>query len=603
MNEDRAPADARPTAPVADAPDSLAALVPKRRLWPVLVFLGAALAVAGFFLYRAITAADPLRILVAIDLDGYWWEGSEPAAKLADALASQLQDLGFDPVKGGDPKVMKVLEHAKDPEVAARKLGAGFVIQAHLAPEVVEHPVQGGYFEIRVDAPVTLTFLDKGTASEGTIRGYAGAVKKDEAMAYLAKSMASQALDAVIAQLLDHPAVVEITSGSDVKLLARLNPAIVFGKVRARRLMDTAGAYAVSAREAETEGHGRVTFHSHAAAEDELVGVGTGGYFVKTADNTPFYSFKHRELGRTEALETVSFRPFDAKAAPTTDPASPKPLWKGYHVFTYPSAQRDGDRVALVEDLFGWAKTITMVDRSGAAKRVRVDPEHRFVDPKLSPGGRFVAVYDRPHPGAPADLLVVDTASGKDVFAFHSDNQSLGGFTWIDGRRLAFSNTPSSPPGEGQHLVVVDVGEQPFSMEHPFRAKAGQPKAMMTPSASRDGKQLVWAEGGVDPGLAVIDTTTWSRRFFPIAGGASWPQFSPDSAHVVFETAGQGVTDIAVLAVASGAVEKLTQTKSQERLPMFSADGKRVLFEVRYRDPVFPQARSISRIASVAFEP
>jgi hypothetical protein len=151
--------------------------------------------------------------------------------------------------------------------------------------------------------------------------------------------------------------------------------------------------------------------------------------------------------------------------------------------------------------------------------------------------------------------------------------------------------------------VVVDVSTQPYSMERPYRTKAGQPAAMLMPSASRDGKQLVWAEGGIEPGVAVVDTATYSRRFFPVAGGASWPTFSPDGAYVVFETAGGGITDIAVLAIASGTVKKLTETSAQERLPMFSADGKRVLFEVRSSDPVFPRARSVSRIASVAFEP
>src|SRR5262245_50380526 len=155
MDERRRPADARPPVSEKAAPDSLEALVPKRRLWPVFAVIGVVLAGAGFLVVRALTATDPLRILVAIDLDGYWWEGSEPAAKLADELSSQLGELGFEPVKGGDPKVMKVLESAKDPKAAAKKLGAGFIIEAHLAPEIVEHPIKGGYFEVRVDAPVT----------------------------------------------------------------------------------------------------------------------------------------------------------------------------------------------------------------------------------------------------------------------------------------------------------------------------------------------------------------------------------------------------------------------------------------------------------------
>jgi len=598
MEENKGTAPAQPPVGEVEPPDSLAALVPKRRLWPVFAVLAAVVAVVGLLVYREMTAVDPLRILVAIDLDGYWWDGSQPAAKLSDALASQLAELGFDPVRGGDPKVMRVLEKAKDPRAAAKKLGAGFVIEAHLVPEVVEHPVKGGYFEMRVDAPVTLTYLESGSASEGRVRGYTGAVKKERAMALLADAMASDALDAVIAQLLDHPAVVEITSGSDMKLLARIQPARTMAKDRAKKLADAAAAYAQLAGRHEIEGQGKVTFLSPPAAADELVGVGAGGYYVRTADVSPFFSLRSRDLVRSEALETITFRSFDPAA---TDAAAPKPLWKGYHVFTYPSASREGDRVALVEDLFGWAKTITMVDRSGTSKRVRVDPEHRFVDPQLSPSSRFVALYDRPSAGAQADLAVLETEGGTEVFGFHTENQSLGGFTWIDGQRLAFLYTPDAGPTEEQTLAVVDVGKQPFTVDRPLRGKRGE--GLSTPSASRDGTRIVCVQSGAQRGLAVIDTASWSRRLYPV-GVASWPTFSPDGAQVAFETRGEhGGVAVAVLSLASGAVKKLTEMRTDQRLPRFSADGKRVLFEVREADPVFPRARGLSRVASAAVEP
>ena len=601
MEESRNPADARPPVSEQAPPDSIEALIPKRRLWPVFAVIGVVVALAGFFVVRALTASDPLRILVAIDLDGYWWEGSEPAAKLADELASQLAELGFDPVKGGDPAVLKTLEGAKDPKAAAKKLGAGFIIEAHLTPEIVEHPIKGGYFEIRVDAPVTLTFLDKGTTSEGRIRGYSGAVKKERAMENLADSMASQALDAVIAQLIDHPAVREITEGSDVKLLERLNPARTFAKQRQQKLAEASDAYALRAKEREAEEKGKVTFLSPASAEDILVGIGEGGYFAKTADVTPYFSKRRSELIRSEALETVEFRPFDQRALASTDPAAPKPIWKGYHVFSYPSAQSDGGRVALVEDLFGWAKTITVVDRSGASKRVRVDPEHRFVDPKISPGGKYVAVYDRPDRDSPADLMVLDTDAGKEVFGFHTENQSLGGFTWLDDKRLGFVYVPQASSGEEQDFAVVDVSKEPLSIEHPYRAKAGEDIRM--PTASRDGKSVAYVVRGDPAGLAVLDTQTWTRKVHPIETGVSWPQFSPDGTQITFERIDRGSSDVAVLTLATGAVKKITDGRGDERQPRFSADGKRVVFEVRYRDPVFPRARWLSRIASAAIEP
>lgn len=595
---DPRPADASAPTGEPPPPDSVELVIPKRRLWPVFAVIGLVLAAAGIFAYRALTATDPLRILVAIDLGGHWWEGSEPAAKLADELGAQLAELGFDPVKGGDPGVMKALESAKDPRAAAKKLGAGFIIEARLAPEIVEHPVKDGYFEIRADAPVTLTFLDRGTSTEARLRGYSGARTKERALMLLADSMASRALDAVIAQLVDHPAVREITEGSNVKLLERLQPARTFAQNRTIKLAEVADAYGRADGERGKEGAGRVTYLSHASAEDLLVGVSGAGYFVKTADVTPYYSSHSRDIVRTDALETVEWRPLDGKALPTTDPAAPPPMWKGYHVYTYPSARPDGDQVAFVEDIFGWAKTITVVDRSGKGRRVRVDPEHRFVDPRIAPGGRYVAVYDRPAPGAPADLMVVETEGGKEVFGFHTENQSLGGFLWIDDHRLAFAYVPEDAADSSRRLAVVDVSKQPLSIDRPFRARPGED--IVNPAASPDGKRIACYLRGPEPGIAVIDTDTWSRKVYSIEQGASasWPVFSPDGALVAFELRGPLGADIAVLDLATGSVTRVTASAIDEGNPRFSADGAQLLFEVRYRDPAFPRRRWLSRIAS-----
>lgn len=607
--------------PPSATPESIAALIPKRRIWPVFVVLALALGVGGFFVYRSLTAPDPLRILVAIDFNGYWWEGSEPAARLADELTEQLSKLGFDPVKGGDPEAMKTLESAKDPKSAAEKLKAGFLIEAHLAPELIEHAIgkNGGYFEVRVDAPVTLTFLGTGKSSESHLHGYAGSKEKNRAMMSLAESMASKALDAVIGQLLDHPKIREITEGTDVKQMGRIEPARQYARQRAARIADAQAAYSKAVRDREAEDQGRVTILSHPAAEDLLVGVTEKGYVAKTADVTAFFSYKYSQMVRSDALETVEVRPLGQKAVPTTDPAAPAPLWRGYHVFTYPSSQEGGswggaavpagDRVALVEDLFGWAKTITVIGKGGfgaeapkatgvtsAGKRVRVDPEHRFVDPKISPGGQLVAAYDRPEAGAAADLMVVDTESGKEVFGFHTENESLGGFTWIDDKRVAFFYIPERE--EDQTLAVVDVTKQPFSIERPFRPKKGD--HMYSPAASRDGKQVVCVETGSEPGIAIIDTTTWKSRVFPTPSGVAWPSFSPDGTRVTFEISDYRDTEIAVMSLATGEVRQLTKNKGDDKLPRFSADGKTVLFEVRYPDPVFPQKRWLSLIASIA---
>ena len=73
---------------------------------------------------------------------------------------------------------------------------------------------------------------------------------------------------------------------------------------------------------------------------------------VATADVHPFFSASGLELLRSEALETLGWRPLGGEPGPFT-----RRLWRGYNAFTYPSASGDGQRIALVEDLYGWARS------------------------------------------------------------------------------------------------------------------------------------------------------------------------------------------------------------------------------------------------------
>jgi hypothetical protein len=582
-------------------------LLPRRRVWPVLGVLATIVLGAGLFFYRLSREPLPLRVLIAVDLDGYWWEGSRPAAALADGLADRLADIGFEPVRGGDPEVTAVLEKAKSPEEAAQKLRAAFLVTASLRPQIIEHPVEGGYIETRVDAPIEVRYLGDAEGGQGRLVAWSGAKEKTDALRLLANSLANTAFDEVYPRLTSHPTIQSIFQGRDLKRSAQLQPAKNYLEYRNRKLEEARKAYEdLEKTRKEADRGAKVTYYSPASAQDALGGAGAHGVLVKTADVTPFVAVRAMELSWITRLETLEWR------APGGEK---KPLWSGYHVFSYPSVAPEGAPVIFVEDLFGWAKTLTVVGADGQSKRLRVDPEHRFVDPKIAPGGKAAALYDRPCRDCPANLLVVSTDDGRALFERPPAGGSFGGFSWIDVTRLAFLYTPSlpAPPAgaEGaeetepvaarvekplpQSLFIVDLGAQPPEAVAVHTARENQ--TFQSPEASRDGRLLAMETyGDGAPQLALFAIADKKLSLFDV-GRLRSPVFSPDGKTLAFVRNG----DIALFDLEKKEIRPLTDNPWPERYPAYSPDGARVYFESLGDDPNYPRrGNSLVASASVA---
>lgn len=608
----------------APAPDSKVdsqLLIPKRRIWPVLLVLAMIAGAAGFLVLRSLREPAPLRVLVAIDLDGYWWEGSKPAAALADALAERLAKIGFEPVLGGDPEVAATLEKARSPEEAARKLRAAFVVTAHLKPQIQEHPVDGGYFEVRIDAPIEVRHIDDDPGQPGRLVAWSGAKQKPEALRLVARSLANMAFDEILPRLTGHPSIQALFEGSNVKLAGQVTPAKQYVAFRDKKIAEAAEGYArmAKARQDGAQDPEKVTYHGPMSAQDGLGGTGADGFLVKTADVTPFVSPTSMDLTWITRLETVVWRSPEGKE---------RPLWSGYHIFSYPSVAPEGAPVIFVEDLFGWAKTLTVVDADGKARRLRVDATHRFVDPKLAPGGKAAALYDRPCRDCAGGLLIVATDDGRALFektpggepkkapggepkeaqaeeqvddAQGSDTGEFSGFTWIDASRLAFLYTPAPPPDSAsaprQELWIADLSREPATASAVHTAPEGDTYG--TPAASRDGRLIALELRSVlGDRLAIYDVAAGKVTAYETRSRAYTPAFSPDGGRVAFSQGG----NIVLLTLAGGQLRALTTNAYLERYPAFSSDGKRLYFESIDSDPVFPR-RNVAVVASVAVPP
>src|SRR5262245_26921473 len=143
----------------AAADEAEADFKPKRSgaLWAVLVVVLLGAAGLAFFLTRE--TREPLRVLVAVDAEGLWWEGSTTSARLLDNVVPQLKKLGFDVVQGGDPAVLKKLEGAATPEEAAKRLGASFIVTGPVKVDIAELK-EASVFEVRASGQIHLSHVD-----------------------------------------------------------------------------------------------------------------------------------------------------------------------------------------------------------------------------------------------------------------------------------------------------------------------------------------------------------------------------------------------------------------------------------------------------------
>jgi hypothetical protein len=581
--------------------EEVLALVPKRRLWPfalvVVLLLGGA--AAGVWLLS--TKPEPLRVLVAVDIDGYWWEGSKPAATFSDQIAVRLEKLGFEPVKAGDPEVTKVLERAKSPEEAAKKLGASFIVSGHLKPEVIEHPVEGGYFEVRVAGPVQLGYRSEPAKDAGTVSSWAGAKDKERALGLLAESIADMAFDAVMPAIMQHASLLEMLEGPATEK-AKLSLAKGYVELREKKLAEAQSSYdaLLKKRVAEERGPLKVEYHGKLDRTASLCAAGPQGFLVKISSIRPFFAPSSNELRYVLELERVAW----------LGPNAPeKSVFEGYNVYGYATAGTAGKPVVLVEDLFGWAKTITVIDGAAKPSRLRVDAKHRFADPKVAPGGAAVALWDRPCQQCSARLLVLSLPEGKELFRTDEKAVSLGGFTWVGPKTLTYlertladdvspmdaikAAAEGEEPKKKQFLVELDFGASPPGRTIAYTSLEGE--QLGSPAASPDGK-LVALQRRSDDGLhlALFDRESKKLAAHDVTGWVENPSVSPDGKLVVFERGG----DIALYSRESGKVRALTKNAFVERYPIFSADGSRVAFETRDRDPNFP-SRGVSLVASV----
>ncbi|MEM1031282.1 MAG: hypothetical protein AAGN82_13110, partial [Myxococcota bacterium] len=534
-------------------------------------------------------------------------EGSKPAAVMADWLSLQFREMGLEPVDGGDPEVAAILEETGDPVAAARSLRAAFVITGSIASHVVALPVtDGGYHEARVDGRIAVHHVD---AEEALVvfpvETFAGSKSATRVQEMFARSAARQILGPALAAVFGHPSVRGLLEGSDPKVIDALTPGKNFvAAFRRHRDQATADYDELAKRQNAVP---TLTLHSPGNAQDRLLGVTASELVVATSDVRPYLSPRSLETRRSSSLEALVLRPLAPEVPPARATLGDRRLWRGYQAFTYPSVARDGRTMAVVENLYGYARTLALVDADGGLSRLRVEPKRHLSEPRLAPSARSVAFVDRPCKRCDDEIAVVSVPEGKERFRLQKrDYARLETFTWAGDDRLLVLFAPAvddaatdAPPL--MTLWAVDVTAE-GSPKRALWTAADATDALTSPVATPDGGRIaisrhhagiivvVAPNGGDDPQTHAID------------GKASSLAISPDGRFIAYERRGdvRGHKDLRMLDTRTGEARVVADTPFSERNPVFSPDGKRLYFELRADDPVFRGRRELIRIASVA---
>ncbi len=564
----------------APEPESLP-VIPKRRSGlPILLGFLVVLVGGGLTLAYLLTRPDPFKVLVAVDVDGPWWKGGAASEEISEEIADGLEKIGFEVVRTNDSAAISVLSSASSPVEAAKKLRAGFVVHGVTTPEVIEHPVEQGFVEVRAKVTLTVSYVGSGGSdAEDVFTTWAGGPTKKDAMKILGEQIANRAFDASLPRITGHAIVKERLDAGEIQAVVRLDAARRFSASRDKQLEEANAAYDKLLRERrEHKGPLPITYLGDFRGLWYLAGTGASGALVNTQGRRPFYHPKRTDLEWLTELETVAWH--DGSGTPTV-------LWSGYHVLGYPAAAPDGAAVLFVEDLFGHAKTLTVVEGSKEPRRVIVHEQARFDNPEVAPGGRAAAMFVRLCYACKRDFAVISLLDGNTLFRRESAgeiDEGFGGYGWAGASRAIYLYHPGGVAESGEplpeELRVVDVSQSPAKDD---RLVALEKERCGGLSASADGKRVVLgcsAETG-EYRLVLFDTASGARTNTSAAGLS--PSLSPDGSRIAYTRDG----DVFVYTVDTAKETRLTDDPFYERRALFSADGRRVYFESQAEDPTF----------------
>jgi len=272
----------------------------------------------------------------------------------------------------------------------------------------------------------------------------------------------------------------------------------------------------------------------------------------------------------------IKVRPFDSVSLEFTGPPQdllPEIEWSARTVGA------EGSLVFVPEQFDQGASADRLFLVNIANKSIRsIDPalpgEVRVVRPAFSPDGLSIALDTQNNESPDRFITVFDLETG--LFSRRTFAEPRLDPDWsADGAFLFFDGRTSRSPGIYRQ-AIGDVGDEVLLVE----GNAGNP------NLSRNAKWLAFSR---DSDLLLSDLQTGNEIVLDSSEGAQrFPDFSPDSRYIVFETTSSGISEVVVRPVSGSSFHSITTPDA--RKPVWGPDGKSLYYLVVsdgiYRVPV-----------------
>jgi dipeptidyl aminopeptidase/acylaminoacyl peptidase len=239
-----------------------------------------------------------------------------------------------------------------------------------------------------------------------------------------------------------------------------------------------------------------------------------------------------------------------------------------------PRVSPDGHTVAFVASHANYAddrneSELWVVELPAGTPRQLTFERHQVGEPRWSPDGHALA-FLAPDSAGRSQVWVMPMRGG-DARRVTRSKTDVGHYAWRpDGKVIAYAAADEEPrrEGEARHLATMDVGDQDLFLHAPMRP------------------QHIWLQTLDDTAAARrLTSGDWSLELvLPPGSPPSHLAWSPDGRQIAFarvpapQSGRFDSVTVQVVDVATGAIRPLTGVERFENNPVWSPDGRSILY-------------------------